>query len=57
MSDQAQALGVDIFPGTAGASVIYENDKVIGVSTGDTGVGRDGKPKENYQPGIDILAA
>lgn len=41
-------MGVDIFPGTAGAEVLYENDRVIGVATGDMGIGKDGEQKSNY---------
>lgn len=49
-------MGVDIFTGTAGSHVIFEGDKVVGIGTGDMGIGKDGKPKENYQPGIDLIA-
>ncbi|KAM3140543.1 hypothetical protein pb186bvf_007355 [Paramecium bursaria] len=56
LGEQAQGLGVDIFTGTAGSHVIFEGDKVVGIGTGDMGIGKDGNPKENYQPGIDLIA-
>jgi len=58
LAAQAEALGVEIYPGFAAAEVLYdENGAVKGVQTGDMGVGRDGKPKDGvFTPGIDILA-
>lgn len=49
-------MEVDIFPGTAGAKILYDNDKVAGVATGDMGIGKNGENKSNFQEGIDILA-
>ncbi|HEX5126935.1 MAG TPA: electron-transfer flavoprotein:ubiquinone oxidoreductase, partial [Rhodocyclaceae bacterium] len=55
---QAEALGVEIYAGFAGAEVLYdENEKVKGVITGDMGVQRDGTPGPNYQPGMELHAA
>ncbi|HZF39647.1 MAG TPA: NAD(P)/FAD-dependent oxidoreductase, partial [Blastocatellia bacterium] len=52
-----EAADVMLIPEFPGAELLYdENNQVIGVRTGDKGVGRDGKPKENYQPGADIFA-
>jgi electron-transferring-flavoprotein dehydrogenase len=54
---QAEELGVEIYPGFAAAEVLYDDGgRVIGVATGDVGVGRDGKPTENYQPGVELHA-
>jgi electron-transferring-flavoprotein dehydrogenase len=54
---QAEALGVQIFPGFAAAEVLYdESGAVKGVATGDMGVGRDGKPTANFQPGVELHA-
>jgi electron-transferring-flavoprotein dehydrogenase len=54
---QAEELGVEIFPGFAAAEVLYdEQGAVRGVATGDMGVGRDGQPKGDYQPGMDLCA-
>ena len=48
--------GVDVFPGFAGTEVLYEDDRVIGVRTGDKGVDADGQHKANFEPGIDLHA-
>ncbi len=54
---EAEALGVEIYPGFAAAEVLYHEDgSVKGVATGDMGVGRDGQPTENYQPGMELHA-
>ncbi len=53
---QAEALGVQIFPGFAAAEVLYgESGAVTGVATGDMGVGKDGKPTANFQPGVALV--
>ena len=54
---QAEAAGVEIYPGFAAAEVLYTEDgRVRGVATGDMGVGRDGQPTANHQPGIELHA-
>ncbi len=55
LGKQAEELGVEIYPGFAAARVLYDGGKVIGVQTGDMGIGRDGKPKDGFQPGMNIL--
>ena len=53
LAKQAESLGVEIFAGFAATEVLHaENGAVRGVATGDMGVGRDGKPTANYQPGM-----
>ena len=54
----AEDLGINIFPGFAGTKVLYADDQktVTGVRTGDKGLGKDGKPKSNFEPGIDLVA-
>ena len=55
LGQQAEALGVEIYPGFAAAEVLYDDrGNVCGVATGDMGVGRDGKPTAQYQPGIEL---
>jgi electron-transferring-flavoprotein dehydrogenase len=55
LAEQAEALGVEVFPGFAAAEVVYNDDgSVKGVATGDMGVGRDGRPKDSYQPGMEL---
>ncbi len=56
LAEQAEAIGVDIFPGYAAAEVLYEDDRVVGVATGDMGVGKDGEPTVNYAPGAELRA-
>jgi electron-transferring-flavoprotein dehydrogenase len=57
LGEQAEALGVEVYPGFAAAEVLYHDDgRVKGVATGDMGVGRDGKPTANYQPGVELHA-
>ncbi len=56
LAQQAEALGVEIFPGFAAAEVLYaDNGSVKGVATGDMGVGRDGQPTANFQRGMELL--
>src|SRR5262245_39434219 len=56
MAGVAEKSGVDLFPGFPGASLLVEKDAVVGVRTGDKGVDKHGRPKSNYEPGIDIRA-
>lgn len=53
---QAEALGVEIYPGFAGQELIIEDGIVKGVMSGDMGVGRDGHHKSGYAPGMALLA-
>ncbi len=55
LGQQAESLGVEIFPGFAAAEVLYDdNGSVKGVATGDMGIGRDGKPTDAHQPGMEL---
>jgi electron-transferring-flavoprotein dehydrogenase len=57
LGEQAEALGVDIYPGFAGAEVLFdENGAVKGVATGDMGRHRDGSEGPNFQPGMELHA-
>jgi electron-transferring-flavoprotein dehydrogenase len=57
LAGQAEALGVEIFPGFAAAEVLFNEDgSVKGVATGDMGVARDGTHKPDYQPGMELHA-
>ena len=56
LGEQAEALEVEVFPGFAAAEVLYgDKGEVIGVATGDMGVGRDGEQTAHYQPGMALL--
>ncbi len=54
----AEEMGVNIFPGFAGTEVLYGEDgrTIVGVRTGDKGLDKDGQPKGNFEPGIDLMA-
>lgn len=57
LAPQAEALGVEIYPGFAAAETLHDaNDQVIGVRIGDMGVAKDGSHKPGYTAGIDIRA-
>jgi electron-transferring-flavoprotein dehydrogenase len=57
LAGQAEALGVEIFPGFAAAEVLFDDQgRVKGVATGDMGVARDGTHKPDYQPGMELHA-
>jgi electron-transferring-flavoprotein dehydrogenase len=54
LAQQAEALGVEIYPGFAAAEVLIEEGKVVGVATGDMGIARDGSHKPGYAPGMEL---
>ncbi|MGS0742192.1 electron transfer flavoprotein-ubiquinone oxidoreductase [Glaciimonas sp. GG7] len=57
LGQQAEALGVDIFPGFPASEILYNDDgSVKGVATGNMGIGRDGKPTEAFQLGMELHA-
>jgi electron-transferring-flavoprotein dehydrogenase len=57
LGEQAEALGVEIFPGFAAAEVLYNDDgSVKGVATGNMGVGKDGEPTGDFQLGMELHA-
>jgi electron-transferring-flavoprotein dehydrogenase len=51
-----EAEGVDVFTGFPAVDVLYENDRVVGVRTGDRGIGKHGEQKSSFEPGVDIRA-
>lgn len=56
LARKAEALGVEIYPGFAAAEVLYdEQGAVKGIATGDMGIGRDGKPKDSFTRGMELL--
>ncbi|MEM1131743.1 MAG: electron transfer flavoprotein-ubiquinone oxidoreductase [Pseudomonadota bacterium] len=57
LAEQAEELGVEIFPGFAAAEILYNEDgSVKGVATGDMGIARDGSKKPDYEPGLELHA-
>lgn len=56
LAEKAESLGVEIYPGFAAADLVYgKNGEVKGVVTNDMGVDRDGNPKDEYMPGMELL--
>jgi len=53
---QAEALGVEIYPGFAASEVLIEDGRVVGIATGDMGITKDGSRGPNYQPGMELRA-
>ena len=56
LGQQAEALGVEIYPGFAAAELLEEDGRIVGVATGDMGVGKTGEHGANYQPGMELRA-
>ncbi len=57
LGEQAEALGVEIYPGFAATEVLFgEGDAVVGVATGDMGIARDGAHRDDYQRGMELHA-
>ncbi|MGI8555788.1 MAG: NAD(P)/FAD-dependent oxidoreductase, partial [Pyrinomonadaceae bacterium] len=57
LGEKCEEAGINIFPEFPAAEVLYdENDRVIGIRTGDKGIDKEGRPKPNFEPGVDILA-
>jgi electron-transferring-flavoprotein dehydrogenase len=54
LGQQAEALGVEVFPGFAGKEILYKNDCVVGVATGDVGIDKKGEKSASYQPGMEL---
>jgi electron-transferring-flavoprotein dehydrogenase len=57
LASQAEELGVEIYPGFAAAEILYDDTgKVAGIATGNMGIGKDGEPTAEYQPGVELRA-
>ncbi len=57
LGEKCEEAGVNVFPEFPGADLLYdENDRVLGVRTGDKGIDKEGKPKPNFEPGVDLRA-
>ncbi len=57
LAEKCEEAGINIFPEFPASEVLYdENERVIGVRTGDKGIDKEGKPKGNFEPGVDLLA-
>ena len=56
LGQQAEALGVEIYPGFAAAELLEEDGRIVGIATGDMGIGKHGEPTENFQRGMELRA-
>ena len=58
LGTQAEQMGVEIYPGIAGTEVLFDEkeETVLGVATGDVGIGKDGKRTANFEPGMELRA-
>ena len=57
LGEKCEEAGINIFPEFPASEVLYDqNDTVIGIRTGDKGIDKDGRPKANFEPGVDLLA-
>lgn len=54
LAKKAEALGVEIYPGFAAAEVLQENGAVVGIATGDMGIGKNGEPKDSFTRGMEL---
>ena len=56
LAAQAEALGVEIYPGFAAGEILYEQNRVVGVATADMGIGKDGAPTSRFTRGVELRA-
>src|SRR5579883_2047074 len=56
LGQQVEQSGADIFAGFSGGELLFDGERVVGVRTGDKGIDKNGKPKANFEAGIDIFA-
>ena len=56
LAAQAEALGVEVYPGFAAAELLEEDGRIVGIATGDMGIGKDGTPGPAHQPGMELRA-
>jgi len=56
LASQAEALGVEIYPGFPAAELLEDDGKIAGIATGDMGIGKDGNPTETFQRGMELRA-
>jgi len=56
LATKAEALGVEIYPGFAAAELLEDGGRIAGIATGDMGVGKDGRPTDSFQRGMELRA-
>ena len=57
LATEAEALGVEIYPGFAAAELLEQDGRIVGIATGDMGIARDGQPGPNHAPGMELRAS
>jgi electron-transferring-flavoprotein dehydrogenase len=57
LATQAEELGVEIYPGFAAAELLEEDGRIVGIATGDMGIGKDGQPTANFARGMELRAS
>ena len=56
LAEQAEGLGVEIYPGMAASQLLYREDGAVrGVVVGEMGIGKDGEKKDSYEPGMELV--
>lgn len=58
LGEKCEEAGINIFPEFPASELLYDtdSDRVLGIRTGDKGVDKEGRPKDNFEPGVDLLA-
>jgi electron-transferring-flavoprotein dehydrogenase len=56
LGEQLEAKGCEVFPGTGGAELLFDGDRVIGVQTDDKGIDKEGHRKRSFEPGMNLKA-
>jgi electron-transferring-flavoprotein dehydrogenase len=56
LGQQAEALGVEIYPGFAATELLEEEGRIVGIATGDMGIGKSGEPTDGFQRGMELRA-
>jgi len=56
LKEQAEAAGIEVYPGFAASKVLYDGDRVVGVQTRDAGLAKDGSQKGHFEPGMNVKA-
>lgn len=56
LAERAEELGIEVFPGFPASEILYEDGKVVGIATGDMGIGMNGEHKASFTPGMELRA-
>jgi electron-transferring-flavoprotein dehydrogenase len=56
LCEKVEAAGIDVLPGFPGQELLFDGDRIAGVRTGDRGLDKEGRPKPNFEPGVEIRA-